>query len=433
MMPRLNRHSRLAVLLLFLGVLEGSFCRAETPERPDCEFASRDAAKWLTKARTEFGVAHSVGSLRKVIRRCSLAPASVGTSEGELQRLERRGDQDIYQHGLELLRLGVPVQEQALLEAGRKLGIPSEQVSEAYAQARRAPESSRQACAPVDLRDRLPPVRNQDTVSWCYAYVMADLLSDRFKKDVSAAALAHVYNAEKARNFWPGNSSEFLLEGGSLEGALEAAWSNGGVCTEKDQPSQDLSANRIYRSYLSSIRRIAETHERLEELADTSRFKPELCAEEKDALRAVFPGLATQPMKSILRVLQNEQGAALLGKLAKLSCPDRIKFAQKPRLSIQDTAIKASLHQALDENKLMAITHDASVLYDPRAKPGLSNHTTLVVGRRWNAGTGACEFLIRNSHGPTCDYSPYFQCERGNVWVPASYVEKMTTRTYSLE
>lgn len=43
------------------------------------------------------------------------------------------------------------------------------------------------SCTPVDNRnDKLGPVRNQDSIGWCYAFATADLLTHKLRQKVSA-------------------------------------------------------------------------------------------------------------------------------------------------------------------------------------------------------------------------------------------------------
>ena len=55
-------------------------------------------------------------------------------------------------------------------------------------------DRDRKTCQPTDLRDKLGPVRNQDTMGWCYAFAAADLLTADTGKTISAFDIALNYN-----------------------------------------------------------------------------------------------------------------------------------------------------------------------------------------------------------------------------------------------
>ncbi len=53
-------------------------------------------------------------------------------------------------------------------------------------------------CSPKDFRSKLPPVREQDSIGWCYAFVAADLISFEIGESVSPIYLANI--SEKYRD-----------------------------------------------------------------------------------------------------------------------------------------------------------------------------------------------------------------------------------------
>lgn len=439
------------VLLCVCVILETTVQRswAQVPAGPECDFAAPEASEKLEKARNGTAILHSLEEMRKLVRHCSLNLGALGntsTTEAELLQLEKRGRQDIYDHGLELIKLGLPVQESVLQAVGQKAGKNIQDISADYVAAKQSIKartlqsavSSPETCGPpVDLRATLPPQRNQGSLSWCYAHVMADLLSFKFGRTVSAGALAHMYYAETAQSSSASEaklsrSPKVILEQGSLEGALEASWKNGGFCTELDQRSEDFSSGPEFESYVSTLHQIIEIHDRIAQTDPAKNTQSTLCESERAALDRIFPALSAVPMKTVLNAIQLNQGEELLAALSKLSCPNKIKPTQKPVLQRYRSDILVRLNQFLDERKPSAIHYDSTTLHDPKGHPGLANHISLVVGRKWNPQNQTCEFLIRNSYGTACNYSPYFRCERGNIWVPASYIEQISTALYAM-
>lgn len=99
-------------------------------------------------------------------------------------------------------------------------------------------------------RARLPPVRDQGALSWCYAYAAADLLSLRLAAPVSATDLAMLHNeryllrivqARKEVTRW----QQLLTTGvgGAAATALQEAV-NRGVCLEEEIYSRIISLPR---------------------------------------------------------------------------------------------------------------------------------------------------------------------------------------------
>lgn len=64
------------------------------------------------------------------------------------------------------------------------------------------------------------------------------------------------------------------------------------------------------------------------------------------------------------------------------------------------------------------------ISYNPGALKKSDNpgsHASVIIGQQFNQKTKSCEFLVRDSYGPTCnetksDYK--YPCENGSVWVP---------------
>ena len=57
---------------------------------------------------------------------------------------------------------------------------------------------SKDKCQNTDLRSTLPPIRDQDSVGWCYAYLAADLVSQKSGKNISAVELALNYRRHRS-------------------------------------------------------------------------------------------------------------------------------------------------------------------------------------------------------------------------------------------
>ena len=71
--------------------------------------------------------------------------------------------------------------------------------------------------------------------------------------------------------------------------------------------------------------------------------------------------------------------------------------------------------------------YDVSLLRFPHKSEGLPIHMSSIVARRFDEGSGSCQYLIRNSWGSSCGgyYSEKYECKNGHVWVPQKHLTRM--------
>jgi hypothetical protein len=299
------------------------------------------------------------------------------------------------------------------IELRRNLGLANPEIENRLLsqgeQSRLATERERQNCTPIDLRGpRLGPPRDQDSIGWCYAFSAADLLSYRLGERVSAADLAVQYNQQDFRS----RSLSFMRsltgstlppEGGWPSSAIQAAIRRGGACRERDFRSDDNGYNNL----MDTMRILQRVHS----------GDPERCL---TAARGTFPRIPTESISEVL----NTSSSNLVNELAERACRPRLNLEgiqvgnMNFPLSRSESMIE-KIDQILGQNQPIEASYTTGCIEaaDCDGRGGL--HSSLVVGRRFNASTGACEYLIRNSWGRSCrSQGRGMDCEQGNVWVP---------------
>lgn len=296
-------------------------------------------------------------------------------------------------------------------------------------------------CSSVDLRGAaLGPARNQGNIGWCYAFTAADLVSQKLGVRVSAADIAFQYTTKYSEDY---NSFVESLNQTTISAAKSAGYSNektqkmlqkkvtvseglrkggepreaisytqkGGFCLEKNLPSQNTDLERN----IENIEKI-ENHKR--NLNLTNQLP---CAADYDDLQRMFPNLRLSDYLDILKRASIENIPKLM---ADRTCQPRIKSADLSfkRQYASERKDRPVLFNKLDEqlNKKTAvgIVYNAEVITEGSTEDK-TNHASIVVARKYNPDSGFCEYLVRNSWGPSCDgYTPIYKCEQGNIWVP---------------
>ncbi|MNL16203.1 hypothetical protein D3C87_1372330 [compost metagenome] len=188
------------------------------------------------------------------------------------------------------------------------------------------------------------------------------------------------------------------------------------MCLEKDLPSQDSELTDLY----TAIDKIDERKK-----LHWIKFKDETVCKQDEALAgALFPNVSRE---DYLNILDQSNRANFMKKLRDQTCKNRVDvsnieavtdraFTKKGRLELFD-----QIDEQLNNKNIIEIGYDASILTstDFETKSTKANHSSLVVGRRFNDKTMSCEYLIRNSWGKSCgSYRGDLDCEEGNIWIP---------------
>lgn len=99
------------------------------------------------------------------------------------------------------------------------------------------------------------------------------------------------------------------------------------------------------------------------------------------------------------------------------------KFDPKKKIAKLDKQINSLLTADIPTPVGIGYCHDS--LFSKEEVNCAPTHASVIIGRRFNHENKTCEFLIRDSYGPSCDNaegkSRYaWPCENGNVWIDSN-------------
>jgi hypothetical protein len=82
----------------------------------------------------------------------------------------------------------------------------------------------------------------------------------------------------------------------------------------------------------------------------------------------------------------------------------------------------------------VGVGYDHGILSGGKADRTESDHASTISASHWNEKTHICEFKLRNTRGPSCDhYRKDWKCIRGELWLPASDLDQMTTMMFYID
>lgn len=287
----------------------------------------------------------------------------------------------------------------------------------------------------VNLINEMPPMRDQDSIGWCYGFTTADLLSHYFYKtkgkyvrgnsnpwadyrlkpfSVSPMGISSMYNDTNKSAYGDAlknqssldlrrNKLKVVAEGGTLPKALNVV-KDKGFCFERDVPSEDFSYVVDYRCAVKGRCKIGEI---LNIIYDSPKEK--IGCNDLYTLQKIFPTLKLQNIKGIL-VKSAKQDA--LSNLVNASCKkeftsglisDQPQYVSKTiQIGQSSTALMKSLDNHLDRGIPVGIMYYADFLTGP---PGRKfAHASSIVGKAFNPDTCEVEYILRNSWGRGCGY-----------------------------
>ncbi|UYL10634.1 hypothetical protein B9G69_008605 [Bdellovibrio sp. SKB1291214] len=278
-------------------------------------------------------------------------------------------------------------------------------------------------CTAVDLRDKTGPVRNQGMDGWCYAFTVANLVSWKTGKDISAAAVAFGYSDNGYHDIYRmlGANQDFITNQGFTTAAFRASKSKG-FCLESELPSEGFNG--------------IETNVPLAVLDKMGKdvISGKISQEDLNKLAAkAFPNLTKE---QIGQVLERASKSTYFNKLVRKSCKHRVSAEGMEMSFFNNFDAKKfgkELDQHLNESRPVEIGYNGHFFTHPYTPSGLAYHSSLLVGRRMNKKTGQCEYLLKNSYGK--DWKPAasdeFESEGGYAWVPkARMIEATRNASY---
>jgi len=274
------------------------------------------------------------------------------------------------------------------------------------------------SCTPVDLRSRLPHIRNQGNMGWCFANAAADLLSYHYRDQIShdprfrGEGVSAIYAAFSYNQWF--SFSEFMSEGGAIGAGVVATLGNGFCPQWQDDQAMTKGLGQLKLKeklkYLSELKelyndgKIQELNNRLDEL------------EKKESIVSLVP------RAELFRVMSESSDREFPMNFANLVCgpykiqPDHLAlvmnykkirsftgFAENLfRLLVQaepwDSHLIRRIDEQLDQENIVGISYFSSMLTELNGKKD-GPHASVIVGRRYNDKTRQCEYIVRNSWG----------------------------------
>ncbi|MBX3021345.1 MAG: hypothetical protein KF799_06665 [Bdellovibrionales bacterium] len=317
-----------------------------------------------------------------------------------------------------------------------------------------------QDCAPVDHSARFGPVRDQGESGWCYAFAGADLIGERLgvkppdmvsafdlaagyyatdlkdaRKNIAALDFSGLSDGKRARtaltkivtqiddeNQAYAGRSLADREGGDFFGPVATYNVLGGYCLESQLPSQDpndtSSRDYVYRQI-----------ERLETTATVS--KTALCDEGRGSpgnLKALAEVVNASAFTEVRRSIDERcKPRHSMNPVVSNALP-----TETPRDKTLGMKRLDELLGSGDKGQSAGIGYDSCRIVaksDARKVQGeRCDHVSVVVGRRKNPKTGACEYKVRNSWGTDCsgyDKRMVASCEGGYYWIEHSRLKSV--------
>ncbi len=280
-------------------------------------------------------------------------------------------------------------------------------------------------CKPVDLRDSnslFRTVRNQKSTGWCFAFSMADLYTHHYRNkypnlgDLSfspiSVAIDYYFNDWVTSWAQPANNSVIKNEGGlpaltasrNLAGKL-------GLCLEDAVKTPYLFDEHIKKlESIMSIRQEMFSQDQINESQSEKLVEYiKQCTDIGTDLSAIFPNVTWSNLQKILMETERKY---FIRDLNNYSCRNnRITMGPNFQYQFKSTSwpgdaiekINLSLNNGnpvefgYDAQYLDSGVDGSSELY--RNSEYEKPHSSLIIGRRKNPYTNACQYLVRNSWG----------------------------------
>lgn len=272
-------------------------------------------------------------------------------------------------------------------------------------------------CSPVDLRPKMGPIRNQDGVGWCYAFAAADMMTFKTGQNprVSAAEIASQYIATETKNQTSKSVawlSDKRYDGGYIHRALGLVAQNG-ICSEKQIPSEVNAGPAISQAYhdlyASAYYKTQYAHA---SLCDTMAAK----------YRKFFPSIAPA---EILRILNTEAPQHVVQTLQQRSCPQKKASPIQPGnvgIEPDQTKFAETLEREMDQGEPLGLGYRVELIVANNQGALAQNHAGTIVGRKFDAKSGKCQYLLRNTWGRSCDGYRKWPCDAGNLWITEEHL-----------
>ncbi len=321
-------------------------------------------------------------------------------------------------------------------------------------------------CSNVDNRsDLLGPVRNQDSVGWCFAYAAADLVSYKLGTKISAFDLGLSYFQTKEGKKTIIKASDKPTDinnpyktdyaGGAIQNSIATLYKQGGACKEDDLHSDDFKQSSVafalmkdgsskvdLEKFYSTIED-KDVRDFIENIEGYKRKNQDGFYNNEKALcetlgntHLLFPDLDLATILGTIEGAKNSGNA--IDWLQYLSCNGkRIPLPDKTNLRAGNVQkeqmlghmLLPEIDEQLDKGNILQATYQVHMLLQDKDKkdyPGNPEHASTIVARKFS--NGSCQYLVRNNWGKSCDYyNPALECENGSIWVTEKDLQKSLT------
>ncbi len=277
----------------------------------------------------------------------------------------------------------------------------------------------------------LPKNSNQNQLSWCFAWPVADLISFHEEVPVSAYDVAFQYhNDHDVREY---NSADKTVAnkktteiGGEVHTSLKIALGSKGLCLE----SETNYFNGDWEKNSEFIKALSDSPE---------KFSKAIC---ELGLTDVQPFKDID--KDVMDILNKLSSDKKVAAFMDLVCKKRHVVKNDYRLlnqylgrpGVTKEKMMSRIDGLLDNNLPIAIGYDQKILdHGVNYQSEIADHASTLIGRKFNKKNGQCEYLIKNSWGTEvdCQHTSSVRCENGNYWVTRTSLKNNLTDIVWLE
>ncbi|QLY25394.1 hypothetical protein [Bdellovibrio sp. KM01] len=273
------------------------------------------------------------------------------------------------------------------------------------------------SCTAIDLRSKTGPVRNQGTDGWCYAFTVANMVSWKSGKEISAAGVAFGYTDNGYHDLYRmiGMTQDQITNQGFTTAAFRAS-KHGGFCLESELPSEGFNGinTNVPLAFLDKLGKKAVGGK----ISEDEFIK---------VAKTMFPNLSKEQFSEIIR---KSSKSTYFNTLVRKSCEHRVS-ADGMEMSFftnfDSEKFGKQIEKHLEQGTPVEVGYNADFFAHPYSPSGNAYHSSLLVGRRMNPKTGQCEYLLKNTYGTTWKpESAEFDSADGYAWVPKSRMIEAT-------
>lgn len=341
-----------------------------------------------------------------------------------------------------------------LLGKNRSAYLSDDRLVELLSKGRQSQEKAEAKCSNVDLRDQnegLWEVRDQDDTSWCFAFSMADLYSHHYKRQNPtdseqnfspiSVAIDYYYNDWATSWFFKiFNQTDSTIDkkGGFPFLTASGNTTGRGLCLH-----DAVMAPNSLGEHIQNIEKIIALKESIHGDGQITKADGESIVKEiqcdqdiSNSLESIFPGLSSDDLVNILLETNKNNFFRDLNNKAcegsRVTFDENINHRVKTIWNRPEAGLTA-IDQALESGNPIEFSYDAQIVNQGKNistsalhGDGAEAHSSLIIGRRFNQKTKACEYLVRNSWGADYAYDSSIETSGhgGFFWLEAENVDR---------